>query len=205
MRDTQQKILSHALALFNEYGVANVSLRQIAQAVKISQGNLNYHFKLKEDIIEALYFQLVEEMNKKMEEMDQAQANLKQLYSSSLASMQKMYDYRFILIDNIHIMSTHQVIKVHYGQLMRFRSNQFQQLFHELITKGVCRKPTVKNEYERLYERMNIVGDSWINVYINFAMGKSITYYCDLLFEMIFPYLTEQGRAEYHQILQDNN
>jgi len=197
MNKTKQKILAASLRLFNENGMVNVSLRQIAKSINISQGNLNYHFKLKEDIVEALYFQLVEEMDNQMKEMMDMNISLTNLYSISFKTMQKMFEYKFIMIDFIHIMKSVNTIKTHYQQLMTIRKNQYQSLFNILIESGILRTEAFSDEYKRLYERMNIVGDNWINTYITFNQDKSIDYYCELLFEMIYPYLTSTGKKEY--------
>jgi len=45
MSATKQKILKQSLQLFNELGISNVSLRDIADEAGISVGNLQYHFK----------------------------------------------------------------------------------------------------------------------------------------------------------------
>ncbi len=63
MNITKQKILIKSLELFNYNGISKTSLRTIADEVGISVGNLQYHFKKREDIIEALYFQLVKKMD----------------------------------------------------------------------------------------------------------------------------------------------
>ena len=63
MSETKLKIIKQALHLFNNNGTSNVSLRAIAKETGISIGNLQYHFKKREDIIEALYFQLVDKNN----------------------------------------------------------------------------------------------------------------------------------------------
>ena len=63
MSETKLKIIKQALLLFNNNGTANVSLRAIAKETGISIGNLQYHFKKREDIIEALYFQLVDKID----------------------------------------------------------------------------------------------------------------------------------------------
>ena len=63
MNATKQKILMKSLELFNTSGISKTSLRTISDEVGISVGNLQYHFKKREDIIEALYFQLVAKMN----------------------------------------------------------------------------------------------------------------------------------------------
>ncbi|ADR22988.1 TetR family transcriptional regulator [Marivirga tractuosa] len=196
MKNTKEKILQASLLLFNEKGMVNVSLRQIAQELNISQGNLNYHFKLKEDIVEALYFQLVEEMDNQMKSME-LDNQLESLYKSSIKTMEKMYDYKFILIDFIHLMNENKKIKSHYAALMKFRNEQFQSVFRMLIEAEIFRPAEFEQEYERLYQRMNIIGDSWINVYATFDEDNSVEYYGDLLFEMIYPYLTDKGKREY--------
>ena len=48
------RILETARALFNERGYNEVSMRNIADTLKISVGNLTYHFKRKEDLVEAV-------------------------------------------------------------------------------------------------------------------------------------------------------
>ncbi|WP_375580629.1 TetR/AcrR family transcriptional regulator [Marivirga tractuosa] len=201
MKNTKEKILQASLLLFNEKGMVNVSLRQIAQELNISQGNLNYHFKLKEDIVEALYFQLVEEMDNQMKSMGNDN-QLESLYKSSIKTMEKMYDYKFILIDFIHLMNENSKIKSHYATLMKIRNEQFQKMFQSLIEANILRPAELEQEYDRLYQRMNIIGDSWINIYATFDKNNSVEYYGDLLFEMIYPYLTDKGKRAYQNILK---
>lgn len=52
---TRDRILKTSLALFNAEGEAQVSTVDIAAVLGISPGNLYYHFKGKEAIIEALF------------------------------------------------------------------------------------------------------------------------------------------------------
>lgn len=60
---TKQRILSASIRLFNEYGVDAVRLQQIAEDIGISVGNLAYHFKTKDDIIESVYEQVLDEFS----------------------------------------------------------------------------------------------------------------------------------------------
>jgi AcrR family transcriptional regulator len=58
MRDdksTRSRILETCRALFNERGPAEVTTAEIAQAVGISEGNLHYHFRRKQEIVLALF------------------------------------------------------------------------------------------------------------------------------------------------------
>jgi AcrR family transcriptional regulator len=56
---TRNQILNTSRLLFNENGVMNVTLRQVAKALGKSYGNITYHFPTKEDVLTALF----EEMN----------------------------------------------------------------------------------------------------------------------------------------------
>ncbi|MEY8879094.1 MAG: TetR/AcrR family transcriptional regulator [Leptothrix sp. (in: b-proteobacteria)] len=53
-RRTAERILDHALALFNRYGEPNVSTTAISAELNISPGNLYYHYPAKETLVNAL-------------------------------------------------------------------------------------------------------------------------------------------------------
>ena len=76
-------------------------------------------------------------------------------------------------------------------------------LFDSMIQKNVLRREEFTNEYERLYERLMIIGDNWINASELFRIKEKepTKYYLDLMFEMIYPYLTEKGKEEYNDLL----
>lgn len=60
---TRQRLIQASIELFNRYGVPNVSLTQIAAAVGISQGNLTYHFKRRDDLVYATFEVLEQRMS----------------------------------------------------------------------------------------------------------------------------------------------
>jgi AcrR family transcriptional regulator len=62
IQDTKQKILDASLQLFNENGINNVRLQQIADETGISVGNLAYHFNNKEAITESLITTVIAEL-----------------------------------------------------------------------------------------------------------------------------------------------
>ena len=56
--ETKKRILKAALKLFNELGTESVTTHDIAKGAEISPGNLYYHFKNKEAIIRALFYEI---------------------------------------------------------------------------------------------------------------------------------------------------
>ncbi len=63
MYNTKIKILNASVRLFNENGIDSVRLQQIADESEISVGNLAYHYKSKEVLIDAVYERIFEEFN----------------------------------------------------------------------------------------------------------------------------------------------
>ncbi len=63
MLTTRQRILKVSEELFFEQGIANVRLQQLADNSGISIGNLAYHFKNKEVIVEEVYSELLKELS----------------------------------------------------------------------------------------------------------------------------------------------
>lgn len=194
--------MATALELFNKEGLKDVTLRQIAKAMNISQGNLNYHYRAKSDIVSALYFQLVDRMNIEMSQLVQNQPIMSFLSKSSLISMRVLFEYRFITKDLYAVLDSDEELKQHYVGLQKMRKQQFLMLFENMIEGGLLRPEELNNEYERLYERMNILGDNWINAAALLRdNSKSIVdYYHSLLFEVIYPYLTERGKEEFRNL-----
>lgn len=60
---TRDRILTSSLQLFNAQGLAAVSTHRIAAELEISSGNLHYHFKAKELIVERLFRRFEERLD----------------------------------------------------------------------------------------------------------------------------------------------
>ena len=63
-RRTRERILELSLQLFNTYGEPNVNTTIIAEEMRISPGNLYYHFKNKDDIINSIFQQFEREIDR---------------------------------------------------------------------------------------------------------------------------------------------
>ncbi len=61
MYNTKDRILHASIKLFNDYGIASVRLQQIADEIGISVGNLAYHYKNKEAIVQSVYDKLFDD------------------------------------------------------------------------------------------------------------------------------------------------
>ncbi|MDH5381839.1 MAG: TetR/AcrR family transcriptional regulator [Cyclobacteriaceae bacterium] len=206
MRNTKEVILSTALDLFNSRGLSQVTLRTIAGETGISQGNLNYHFKKREDIIEALYFQLVQNIDEKIAGVTNSPISLNWVIGLSSLIMDNFFQFKFFLLDFVQIMRASTTIHTHYLALSEEREKQFTFIFQCLVREGFLREEEIVNEYANYYKRLRIMGDFWISSAE--ILNKNVTIsiksdYLKLIVESLYPYLTEKGKVEYRCICID--
>jgi AcrR family transcriptional regulator len=204
MKKTREIILDTSLELFNSLGLSKVTLRTIANKMEISQGNLNYHFKKREDIIETLYFQLVQNVDSSMSSMKEPKNPFQLLVSISQTIMFNFHEYRFFLLDFVQIMRENKKIRTHYTDLTLRRELQFLSLFNLLIENDLMRKEVLPNEYKNLYKRFQMLSEFWISdaeIHNSKIIKKTILTYSVILTQAIFPYLTLKGQKEYHSIV----
>lgn len=197
---TRDKILLTALNLFNEHGVPNVSLRRIAAEMKISQGNLNYHFKLREDIIAALYYQLLEIFNEEQDRVvGREEMNLQFVLDSTRNGMEALFRYRFLMIDFNQNMRENPELHKHFKRLEEIRRVTYMHSFQLAITNGIMRAPAFEGEYEGLNDRIRVYNDFWIasaSVYGE-PLETTVDKYHRLLLEMFFAYFTREAQREF--------
>ena len=99
MNSTKERILHVARVLFNENGYKNVTIRMIALELNMSSGNLNYHYKKREDILEALYFQMVTVFDERIEKLGTEKITLSKMQNDVHSSISRMIDYKFFWTD----------------------------------------------------------------------------------------------------------
>lgn len=98
---TAEKILLISLDLFNTEGERNISSVDIANELDISPGNLYYHYKGKDEIINALVDSYVTKINA----IKHNSSDTKAFYAYLFDCLESMYLFRF-LFQNIAEIST---------------------------------------------------------------------------------------------------
>jgi AcrR family transcriptional regulator len=210
---TKEKILNTALECFNRDGTDAVTVRSIAAELGISHGNLCYHFPTTDDIIKALYFQLVEEMNAQIAPNTQNSKNtegvkidIKFLAKMTKASFEGLYKYRFILLDFVHIMRRMPEIKTHYQALTKIRHLQFQFLISALEKNRYLKPQRIDNQYDTWIQSAILFGDFWLsNAEIIYEGGEDnkVETYWRMFMRMSAPYLTAEGLRELDTIINN--
>ena len=100
--DTKQKILEASLQLFNDNGISNTRLQQIADETGISVGNLAYHFNNKEAITESLIANVIVSLQSLLRQYGKY-ASLTDLDYFFSSYYQLCNQYRFLIFDILEI------------------------------------------------------------------------------------------------------
>ncbi|RFS24745.1 TetR/AcrR family transcriptional regulator [Chitinophaga silvatica] len=190
---TKEKILEAALSLYNEKGVNTITTRHIAASINISAGNLHYHFKHTDDIIQSLYNQLAGEFDEQVSEMESARVtDLSAIVGFAEKSFSIVYKYRFFFLNFVEIGNRIPAIKKAYQQLTARRKKEFTGVFQLLIRNGIFRSDIPENIWSALLTQIFIVGDFWLsnNELTNQFQGKKAAKEYGKIFEaMFYPYL----------------
>ncbi|MFZ4860593.1 TetR/AcrR family transcriptional regulator [Sphingobacterium sp. Mn56C] len=160
---TKDRILEVALTLYNAEGIRTVTTRHIAAQLGISAGNLHYHFKHTEDIIQALFEGLIEEFDRLLSllrmgtilDLDGFEKYLRQ-------SFHIHRKYSFLFLHFVEIGNWIPAIRDRYFQLTQEREVQFLMLFQHLSAIGVFRVLPSTGAQKDLVRLLFIVSDFWL-------------------------------------------
>ena len=98
-RDTRHRILVASLLLFNEHGVPRTTINEIADEIDISPGNLSYHFRKKEDIVDALMAEFQADARKVLQPPEPGTVSLDDFWWFLHHLLELKDAYRFMLTD----------------------------------------------------------------------------------------------------------
>ncbi len=154
-RDTRQRILDAARELFNERGYNGVSLQDIADVLGISKGNLTYHFRRKEEIMESLVAGEEDTFPvrtpRTLEELDEDFADMQG------AVQRNLYFFRY----HAQLSQTSQEIcrrqQARYQELLR----RFQEAFQSLREAGLLREEAFDGEYRHIIDLLYMSAVYW--------------------------------------------
>lgn len=207
MNSTKKNILNAALKLFNDRGYSNVTIRMIAQKLDMSSGNLNYHYKKREDILEALYFDMVKVFDARIEQLGEKEINLKTVKNDIKTSMKRMICFRFFWTDFYNLVATNERIKAHFSDAYANRKKGSLFLFQLLIEKKLMQTPAYGKEHDYLVEKMIGFGNTWLytsSLYKTKKLSESyINHQANTLLSFLYPYLTHQGKKQMEELIPD--
>lgn len=160
-RDTRQRILDCALAMFNTQGEPRVTTNHIADELDISPGNLYYHFRNKDDIIEQLFAGYEARMDDALVVPDGRLPELEDIWLQLHLVFECIWDYRFLYRDLLEILSRNRRLRVRFSRILRRASERAHAVIAGLARAGILRaSPT---EIDAAATNLIVVATFWLN------------------------------------------
>lgn len=194
---TKEQILQKALEMFNERGYSDVGVRELARMLKISPGNLSYHFSKKEDILMAL----LEQFSAQNSSFYEQYLTLSPTNAHFLELMEKIfdsqYDYRGVYIGNQFVQAELQSQdRFNYQAIAAKRAATFHKIFQELDAAGQLR--VNEEDIAFLVAYITLFGRFWISEATLFNKSpdkyQTIRHYLFLLAKQLSLFATEEGQ-----------
>lgn len=195
---TKELILQASLCLFNQEGFEATSARQIARMVRISQGNLRYHYSTKEAIAEQLFEVFYKEYRAVLQPFSERDRQIE--IGSLLDAYQQLfslyYDYRFILQDLWSLTRSLPKVKKILQEDYQDRRAAFRGILEGLVETGHLESPEGSYLFNRIIYLQIFVGDGWMahsGIYFERDLQEEIRHYLEHWIMLLLPYLTTAG------------
>jgi AcrR family transcriptional regulator len=197
-QQTQQRIVATAVELFNEYGTAAVSTNRIAEACRVSKGNLHYHFRNKQEIVQQAFRQIVTVMSEEWIR-DPQHPTLRHMAEMFARHALLAYRYRFFFREMPHLLRSDPLLLQRYRENRQRRELTLAQFFFALDKCAALRLNGDGRLIGSLLHSTWIIADNWLNS-IEF-MGREVTEESviasyELILDIFRPYFrADQGRV----------
>ena len=160
-RRTRERILEASLALFNTRGEPNVTTNHIADELEISPGNLYYHFRNKDDIIEQLFARYEERMDTALATPTDRLPGLEDIWLQLHLVFECIWDYRFLYRDLVEILSRNRRLRLRFARILKRADEQAHQVMRGLVKAGVMRASA--DELDAAATNVLVIATFWMN------------------------------------------
>ncbi len=158
---TRERILDISLAMFNERGEPNVTTNHIADELEISPGNLYYHFRNKEDIVEHLFARYEEKIDRVMVSPDERLPNLEDIWLQLHLAFETMWEFRFIYRDLVDITSRNRKLRMHFARILKRATENATAVLKGLNEAEIMRAS--RPEIEATASNVILIATFWLS------------------------------------------
>jgi AcrR family transcriptional regulator len=160
-RRTRERILETALVMFNSQGEPNVTTNHIADELEISPGNLYYHFRNKDDIVEQLFTAYETRMDAALQVPQERLPNLEDIWMQLHRVFECMWEFRFLYRDLVDILSRNRKLKLHFGRMLNRAAASASEVLRGLAQAEILR--ATADEIRASAENVLLLTTFWLN------------------------------------------
>lgn len=158
---TPQRILEMSLAMFNQHGEPNVTTNRIADELDISPGNLHYHFKTKQSLIDSLFGDFERHMLELLGGDPFERADVEDAWLFLHLVFETIADYRFIYRDLNELCGRDRDLRRRFRGILKLSMQSARDLLQALERAGHCQEGASRNE--PVIRNIVLVASYWIS------------------------------------------
>jgi AcrR family transcriptional regulator len=160
---TRTRIIERSILLFNRYSVQEVSIEQIASDLNMSRGNLNYHFRLKRDLILAT-LDVLEERLRVALERPVAVTTPKEAADYIKRIIDTFWEFRFFFNGLTYLLRNYPALRKRYFELRDWVLQTIETDIRYLATRGYFQPEIPPNSYRLLVENIWGLFLNWLRM-----------------------------------------
>ena len=193
----KQQILETALVAFNSKGYENVSTYDISRQMRISQGNLTYHFPTKKDLINNLAKSMIAEIDEFILIVGD-DFSILDFYDNLYKTFKINLKYKFIYMNYSQIVLNDPDLNEYFMNNLLNRKQLLFKILKQLIQNGDLASDSILSINDRLAGTINMIAIYWVPeseiYYPKMTDEERINHHLDLIFMQFIPYLSAAGK-----------
>ena len=134
-RRTAERILEVTLDLFNAFGEPNVSTTLISAELKISPGNLYYHYPAKDELINSLFDRYEAALNELLNASDGVR-DVEDAWFFMHTLFELIWQYRFLYRDLNDLLSKNRRLETHFQAVLKNKTRAVRTLLDGMNCSG---------------------------------------------------------------------
>ena len=117
-RRTRERIIELSHRLFNDFGEPNVTTSMIGDEMNISPGNLYYHFRNKDEILNTIFSDFEREMDTLLALPVKRRISVEDAWLFLHLVFELIWKYRFIYRDLNDLLSRNRIVETHFKRIL---------------------------------------------------------------------------------------
>lgn len=204
---TKERILVGALELFNTHAASEVTTNDIARELKMSPGNLYFHYKNKEQIIRELFKRLAQETSqiwKPQTKMAKRSEKI-QLIDFIDRNLELYWKYRFFHRELYTLRKKDPELSKLWRAHLKKLSRIMIVLYKHWVRAGYMQPIQSKNEMEFVGELLFVSSNSFMQFFETVDRGpnqRTVEKAKRHIMRMLTPYLSGEIKAGFEQYIK---
>lgn len=158
---TRRRILAEALRQFNEHGEAHVTTGAIAAALGMSPGNLYYHFRNKDRIVEELFGELERRLDAEPPMAAGPGEAIEDLWLYLHIMLEAIWEFRFLYRNLDDVVARNHRLREHFRRIAGRKRDAVVRLCETLVAARAMR--ATPEEIRALARNVLVVATYWLN------------------------------------------